>query len=581
MNFYDELNKIIDIAKEYGARTGRSIGENTGLKPDNTKLKNYTYQLASNFANKFYELIGVDYRDLQTKETEITLAKSNLDNRARDLCIAKEEKKGEQQFLIRRIENLKKRKSELLNKINEDTEKKNDLEELYLKPDTEGDLKQMPMWIFVAIMTVVGLAEMLIYQSVFLSQEIGILAEMEEDKVAHLENMALIMGTGFIVMITWLAHEAGKRIRHIEGTAHKNRLGQWIKVGLIMLLVIAAIFSTVKMRSDMHKSSELNAKLTTIIDAEEDADDEDYYSEDSESDEDADDEDSDDDEDEDEDEDSDDELAGDEGSTTPTLTEKEQLEKELIDIKSDGAWYFMAINFFIFMGGVMLAYHTHTSSVRYEQLIALIAKQRKELEELEKKKFGMLDHLKNDEKSVTDILKPWWKKIFSPKKDESARENNKLEIVEAKFMNALTAYITLVNEYDAQREEIHSKADATVSSYINAVRSYIDALTDYAEVEFDAALYSDDELERIINVRTKLAKYLELRQDNEQELLHINSIDDVISKIDCHNDEMNSYFEAFKAAEATDVKVRKSDEIVDEDIDEVISTTSTTNEEKK
>ncbi len=541
MSFYNELDSLVEKAKQNGAFTGRSVREGGGREPDNNKLKNYTYQLASTFANKFYALIGTDYKKLQDQETQITVAKSDLDNCAKEYCVAKETKKEEQNSLIKSIDDLKERKVDLLKKINADVQSKNDIETKYLKEETEGDLKQIPMWIFVVIMTIVGLAEMVIYQSVFLSQEIGIIAEMEENQIAHLEIMAFVMGIGFIVMITWLAHEAGKRIRHIEGTDSKNRPAQWLKVFLIIAIVMSAIFSTVKMRSDMHKSSELNAKLTTIVDAEEDDGDEAFL--------DAEDDTGSDDglDTEDEDEELDDEA--DAKVATPVISEKEKLEKAIIAIKANGAWYFMAINFFIFMGGVMLAYHTHTSSVRYEQLLGLIEKQRKKLKELDEEHFKMLDHLKNDTESVAQIVKPWYKKLFSKKSDMKVRENNKLKITQERFMQALTKYITLVNEYDTLREEIHSKADATVSAYINAIRSYVDALSDYVEISFDTNLYSDVELESIIKKRTKLAKYLELRQENEQELVHINSIEEVISKVDCTNGDMQSYFEAFRAVE--------------------------------
>jgi len=538
MNFYEELKKIVDNAKADASRSGRAINEGQSSSPDNKKLKNYTYQLAADFANKFYELISTDYRALQQKESDIALAKSELNHRTKEFCIAKEEKKAEQAFLVSRIEDVKKRKSALKAKILKDEEEKHKLEVHYQKPDTEGDLTHYPMWFFITVMSIVGFAELFIYKSVFLSQEIGIYSEMEDSEKMFVQMMAVVMGLGFIVMITWIAHEIGKRIRFIEGTGDGNRAKQWKMVVVLVLIASLAIFSTVKMRSDMHKSSELDAKITKIIDAD-DADDGLFLDDDDEGDSDMDDEESDDDM---------DEVADD---ATPKLTELESLEKQIIDIKANGSWYFLAINFFIFVGGIMLAYHTHTSSVRYETLIAFIAKQRKELEELEQKKLDMLSHLKNDELTNIYANLPWYKKIFtkSNPSNETIREQSKVDACEDDFRAALKIYLSLVNDYDAQREEIHSKADATVSAYINAVRSYIYALTSYVDVSFDESLYTDEELERIINERTKLEKYHNLRQDDDAEILSIDNIDEFIEKNTCSDRNLESYFNAFRAVE--------------------------------
>ena len=542
MNFYEELKKIVETAKADGSRSGRAVNEGQSFKPGDKKLKNYIYQLATDFANKFYELIGTDYRALQQKESDIALAKSELNHRTKEFCIAKEEKKAEQAFLVSRIEDVKQRKSALKAKILQDEKTKQELEEYYQKPETEGDLTHYPMWFFIAVMSIVGFAELFIYKSVFLSQEIGIYSEMEDSEKMFVQVMAVVMGLGFIVMITWIAHEIGKRIRFIEGTGNGNRSKQWRMVIILLLIASFAIFSTVKMRSDMHKSSELDAKITKIIDAEDD-DDEMFLD---------DDEDMDDDEDSDmDDEDSDEGMDEEDEESAPKLTELEKLESQIIAIKANGSWYFLAINFFIFIGGVMLAYHTHTSSVRYETLIAFIAKQRKELEELEQKKLKMLSHLKNDELANTYVSLPWYKQLFSKKEEssEGIREQSKVDACEKDFTAALKVYLELVNDYDSQREEIHSKADATVSAYINGVRSYIDALTSYVDAEFDEALYTDEELERIINERTKLEKYHNLRQDNAAEILSIENIDTFIAEHTCSNKELDSYFNAFRAVE--------------------------------
>lgn len=504
MGFYEELDTKVNVIKNDAAKYGRQIQEGGFSAPFLSKLQNNAKINASKFANFFNSVINTDYVKFQAMESDITVSKYDLDSKAKELCMAKNDQEKEQYFLEKRILKADDTIDSLAQKIKSDENSMKEIEDQFSQAETEGDLYRLPMWIFLVIMSIVGIAELMIYKSVFLSQEIGVMADLETaSERAMVGYMAMVMAIGFIFMITWLAHETGKRLRHIQGLSKVFRNKQWVMIVFINTIVLTALLSTVLLRSDMHRIQAKDAKIAAINDASEsgglslDEDDEDEIE---------------------------DEESG----------EAQILKDEITESKAVDSWFFATINAFIYLGGVMLAYHTHTSSVRYEHMETLVARQRKRKEVLEDKKNNMLAHLKNDN---TELENGFFKKFFSKKEVFDKRETTRVDQCEKILIKSLHTYTTNINTYEALSEEIAAKANALKNSYIDAVHSYLYELSNYTTLEdtiYNDLSFQDAYLEEVIIKVAKLDKYLQLSQSVTDEVIHINNIYEFIESINCN-----------------------------------------------
>jgi len=339
------------------------------------------------------------YKKVQILEASYSKTKSELDNKLyyelRNLETGKKELREERELVLEEITRLEVDKRAIeakFNKVGADREVK-------------GDLKQLPTWVFIGIMSIAGLAELFIYKNVFLSQEIGLMADMALEDKWLVDMMALGMASGFTLMIIWLAHKLGEMLRH-WGNLHANEVkAHTIKFIVIGTIVLAAIISTVIIRGQMHEILAKDQKVSTINNQIDDAsssftsggsfggenpensldgdssgfgdgeggfgNDEGGFGEDEGG-------------------------FGNEARPTTKATPKvnttngvlqrqsEQLRAEVVEEKGATALLFIWINLFIVVGGIVLAYSTHTSSVVYETILDAINRLEKEQKHLKK-----------------------------------------------------------------------------------------------------------------------------------------------------------------------------------------------------
>jgi len=281
------------------------------------------------------------------------------------------------------------------------------------KREVKGSLNRVAPWVFVFVMLIAGAAELMMYKNVFMSQEIGFVADLSEETKFKYDIMAMFMALGFTVMIIWMAHKMGEILRHLDSASANERKGYIAKLIVIALVTASAVWATVDIRRDMHKILALDKKIDLLQEARVDSGGSDMYTDapsgfsstDT--------------NDEDEgggfgsDEESEDDESsdgfGDDGDTeetstltnspsTPVVDEEQRLRDQGLEAKGQTAWLFSIINIFIVIGGVFLSYETHTSSKIYETLeknIKGLEKQKKafekELATLDKK----IEHLKS------------------------------------------------------------------------------------------------------------------------------------------------------------------------------------------
>lgn len=251
----------------------------------------------------------------------------------------------------------------------------------------KGSLNRLSGFWFLFIMGIAGLAELFMYKNVFLSQEIGLMADKQAQDKIIVEWMALGMASGFTVMIIWLAHKLGELLRHFDSATKSEKNSYIFKFLFIVLVLSSAVWATVKIRGDMHEILAKDQKVERLqgqledqgnpfassVDAEDNAGDGGFGSSD------------------DADDDADTDDAGGFGSdeepqksSAATLKTKsseiDELRNEVNVDKDKTASLFFIINIFIVVGGMFLSYETHTSSRIYET----IERHLKELEKLKK-----------------------------------------------------------------------------------------------------------------------------------------------------------------------------------------------------
>lgn len=318
------------------------------------------------------------YKKIQILEADYIEVKSELDNKIEYELADYEKKRLAVQEEIEVVDK----------ELQEYNEQRKEIEKAYHKigekKTQKGSLNRLNGFWFLFIMGIAGLAELFMYKNVFLSQEIGLMADKATQDKYIVDLMALGMASGFTVMIIWLAHKLGELLRHFDSATKSEVKSYIIKFVFISCVVVAAIVATVIIRGDMHKILSQDNKVEQLQGEIEDS--KDAFSQPQEEEDNgfgSDDE-----------EDSDDEDAGfgsDEEDTksvvSPVASKKaeiEELRNEVNDEKGKTSLLFVIINIFIVVGGMFLSYETHTSSKIYETIerhLKMLEKHKKSLEE--------------------------------------------------------------------------------------------------------------------------------------------------------------------------------------------------------
>jgi hypothetical protein len=326
------------------------------------------------------------YRYIQILEADYAEAHSELDDK---LLYAKARKEE-------RLQRLEHEREALREEVDATREQLRAIEQEYNRaPHTKahpGSLRRIPMWMFWLIMLVAGAAEISIYHSVFLSQEVRIGADIAKENKYLIDLAAYGMASGFTLMIIWMAHMTGSLLRHFHDYAKERRL-YYVKLGLILAVVGGAIVSTVVIRGQMFDILAKEQQVAAVKELREKQGNLTF-------------------------DDSDDLSAGEETSQQATASQDDLFGGEALQPETDGAlvddaaradaeqnvqdareaalrdeinrekggtaWLFTLINLFIFFGGVFLSYAAHTSSEAYEALEALLKRRERALEKVER-----------------------------------------------------------------------------------------------------------------------------------------------------------------------------------------------------
>ena len=439
-------------------------------------------------ANNLYTIMinasNAVYKKVQIFEANYSVIKSELDNK-----------------LYYELTNLEKQREDLIEELSDVEEEihsykeeKRAIEKEFNKLEGRkltGDLDKLPLWVFLIVMFLVGAAELLIYQNVFLSQEIGLVADMPEEKQSQVFWTSLLMSIGFVGMIIWMAHALGKLVRHFANTTLQEKKIYAVKIATILLISAAAIWATVDIRSKMHtiladdnqvkilKAQQENSLDDGIFGMQEDEggfgsqegddtfgdeadmqdDEEDAFGADA-----AD-------------------LKEEPTRAKPTNDLEAQMQKLREDAqikKEDTAYVFVIINLFIFIGGAFLSYFSHTSSPIYEMVEAKIKL-------LEKRKRAFEKAIKKIDKEIVKFKKYEINRLFS------------------KLVEAAALY------------DIHVR---TYNAYATVFKMQLDQIESYLHT-----IYKDHGVTiKESYVAEILQKYIVL--DTREELQHVNNIEE-------------------------------------------------------
>lgn len=418
-DFLDKQTELIlnNIDKEFRFK------EVNNLPYPEREIKTNLIYAATNFWTYVINASHAIYKKIQILEADFSKVKSELDNKLfYALSNLEDQDKKVRQEIIQTEEEL-----------HSYHEKRKAMELRYYavgdKREVKGSLNRVAPWVFLVVMIIVGAAELFMYKNVFMSQEIGFLADMNAEVKFTYELMALFMALGFTVMIIWMAHKMGEILRHLDNTNAKEKRGYIAKLVVIATVTFSAIWATVDIRSDMHGIMALDTKIEHIQEAREDANtlfDDDENSDAGFGDETDEDTDGGFGSDEEEDSDSgfgslDEEEGFDNGfgdtdeqntpnalktKTSSTLSQEESLRQQGLHAKGETAWLFAVINVFILIGGVFLSYETHTSSKIYETIEKHIKRLEKEKKRFEKELMGL-------EKKIEKLKSKTINKLFN------------------------------------------------------------------------------------------------------------------------------------------------------------------------
>ncbi|MDF1878138.1 hypothetical protein JHD46_00635 [Sulfurimonas sp. SAG-AH-194-C20] len=325
------------------------------------------------------------YKKIQILEADYIEVKSELDNKL-DYELLNHEKKHTavmQEVVV--VD------QELLEYNNQRKEIEKAYHKIGEKKIQKGSLNRLSAFWFLFVMGIAAIAELFMYKNVFLSQEIGLMADKAAQDKYTVELMALGMASGFTVMIIWLSHKLGELLRHFDSATKGEVKSYIIKFLFITLVLVSAIAVTVVIRGDMHEILAKDQKVEQLQGEVEDAgnpftdngggfdsdEEESGFG--------------------DEEDDSGFGSEDEEDSISPSKNSKQlqiqQLRDEVNADKGKTSLLFVIINIFIVVGGLFLSYETHTSSKIYETI-------EKHLKKLEKLKKSLEKELRNLDKEL-------------------------------------------------------------------------------------------------------------------------------------------------------------------------------------
>jgi len=174
--------------------------------------------ITNNLWDSFQTIINPIRQKIQGLESDILVNRYNLDETLKKHCKSKEDFKRAEKDLHDVEENLDKHRKDM-----------QAIEETYSKGEAEGDLKRLPFWVFVVLMSIVGIAETIIYFYVFLSQEMMSKGDVYTfaDQVIYY-GFPILMAIGFTVMMIWLAHKLGMMLRQYMSIHKKLQRAYWM-----------------------------------------------------------------------------------------------------------------------------------------------------------------------------------------------------------------------------------------------------------------------------------------------------------------------------------------------------------------
>ncbi len=472
--------------------------------------------ITNNLWDSFQKIIEPVRKSIQKLESDILVNRYNLDETLKKHCKSKEDFKRAEKDLIDVENNLDNHRKEMQK-----------IEEHCNGEDAPGDLKRLPFWVFAVLMSIVGLAEMVVYFYVFQSQELSSPSTLNSTWEIMIFHYAfpLVMAFGFTVMMIWLAHKLGMMLRQYISIHKTIRLAYWIKFVVILIVVIGAVFATVKIRGEMFEIMYIQDKIVKMQDSPIDmssmmgddntngesimdtADMTMDMGDDSM------------------------EMTMDDDGLGMSINKKEtnvshqkssvdenakkentslpktegELELLVSKLKGNLAKLFIVINLFIVVAGIFLSYEVHTSSIKYEALEGMIAR-------LEKRKKDLLK-IKNDYE-----------------KDLSKNEKNDL-------LNALKQYVESVNTFDEYSQIVKSLRVSIENIYIEMVYYMLGTMEEHNLLPEIDIQYIEQFSPEYLSNRFKDEWKLENIDIESDEVMHIHNIDQFIEQFQCNSDK--------------------------------------------
>ena len=471
--------------------------------------------ITNNLWDSFQNIISPVRKSIQALESDILVDRYNLDETIKKHCKSKEDLKRAEKDLIGVESNLDNHRKEMQK-----------IEEHCNGEDAINDLKRLPFWVFAVLMSIVGLAEMVVYFYVFQSQEIssiGSLYTRWEIIIFHY-GFPLMMALGFTVMMIWLAHKLGMMLRQYVSIHKKIQLAYWIKFVVILIVVIGAIFATVQIRKEMFEIMYIQDKIVKMQDGgidistmmgndninDESNMDTSEMSMDMDNIDDGFD------------------MSMDSETSVNKMAINKSNQKNVVDVntkeqnaslpkseeglellvsklKGNLAQLFIIINLFIVVAGIFLSYEVHTSSIKYEALEGMIAR-------LEKRRKKLLV-LKNDH--------------------EKALSNNEKN----ELLQVLKKYVESVNTFDEYSQVVKSLHVSIENIYIEMVYYILGVMEEHnllTEIDIE---YIEQFSPEYLSSRFKEEWKLENIDIESDEVMHIHNIDQFIEQFQCNPDK--------------------------------------------
>jgi len=400
------------------------------------------------------------YKKIQILEADFIEVKSDLDSKIDYELQNYEKKRNEIQDEIEVVD------AELLDYNSQRKAIEKEYHKVGEAKIQKGSLNRLNGFWFLFIMGIAGLAELFMYKNVFLSQEIGLMADKQAQDKIVVEWMALGMASGFTVMIIWLAHKLGELLRHFDSATKGEKNSYIFKFLFIVLVLSSAVWATVKIRGDMHEILAKDQKVERLqgqledqgnpfassVNEEDDFGDGGFGS----SNDDADDAGG---------FGSDEELQKSSAATLKTKSsEIDELRNEVNADKDKTASLFFIINIFIVVGGMFLSYETHTSSRIYETI-------ERHLKELEKLKKSLEKELLKLDKELMLFKKKKINKLFKELLLKAALYDKEVRTYNT-YMNIFELKMQLIEDYIKKTYE-EKGVEYTPVSYKDVIKERI------------------------------------------------------------------------------------------------------------